>query len=330
MSVGQWTDDASMGLCLADSLISCGKFDAIDLRRRFHLWWNYGYCNAFGKDKDRGEKGSVGLGGNISLSLREFNHFINKETDPPEETKEGDNQTSGNGSIMRNGAVPLFCKDNLQEALEYAEKQSKTTHQGIEAYECCRLLTYVVFKAMNSPPGSSAKDILEELNQFTPHPDTVHHFNNDLSKISICNLALSKTGEKENWNWKHPHFQYSPTRSSQQPGYIGSYAMDAMAMSFHCVYHTNTFEEALMKCANYRGDSDSVCAVTGQIAGAIYGWSKIPTNWVDTILHWDKDDFILLRGYKLLHRSPLKNLIIPAPQPEETNPSNSEPDVANE
>jgi ADP-ribosylglycohydrolase len=287
-----------MGLCLADSIICCSGFDAIDLRRRFHLWWNYGYCNAFGKDEKRQDKGSVGLGGNISLSLREFEYYIGKNR-PPEETQQGDQATSGNGSIMRNAAIPIYFKNNLDEALLFAAKQSKTTHQGIEAYECCRLLTYIVIKAIKNP-GNSAKEIIENLHDFKADPNTVK-----LSKEtpSIILLASSTKNDNSdlNWDWKNISYKYSSTRSRQQPGYIGSYAMDAMAMSLHCVYHTNTFADALMKCANYRGDSDSVCAVAGQIAGAIYGWKQIPPLWVEKILQWDKDDFILLRGYKLFY-----------------------------
>src|SRR5688572_5705712 len=48
---------------------------------------------------------------------------------------------------------------------------------------------------------------------------------------------------------------------------IGSYCMDALAMALHCIYTTDSLVSALLKCANIRGDADSVCAVTGQIAG---------------------------------------------------------------
>jgi len=64
---GQWTDDASMGLCMADSLILKKRFDGGDMRVRFWCWWNRGYNNAFRKDPTRSS--SCGLGGNISKSL---------------------------------------------------------------------------------------------------------------------------------------------------------------------------------------------------------------------------------------------------------------------
>ena len=48
-----------------------------------------------------------------------------------------------------------------------------------------------------------------------------------------------------------------------------------------------SFAEAVVKAANLRGDSDSVAAVTGQLAGAIYGLSGIPAAWVADVERWD-------------------------------------------
>merc|ERR1712224_570365 len=63
---GQWTDDSSMGLCLADTLLSRGNYSGSDVRIRYHNWWFRGYNNAFGNDS---RIGSVGLGGNVEQSL---------------------------------------------------------------------------------------------------------------------------------------------------------------------------------------------------------------------------------------------------------------------
>ena len=72
---GQWTDDTSMSLCLADCLLVNGKVDCVDLRKRFTMWNSYGYNNGFCFDETRdklGGKSSIGLGGCISMSLMEF------------------------------------------------------------------------------------------------------------------------------------------------------------------------------------------------------------------------------------------------------------------
>merc|ERR1719420_2269956 len=90
---GQWTDDCSMGLCMADSLILRGKYDGSDIRVRFWNWWYCSYNNAFRKDLTR--EGSVGLGGNISQSLA----AIRNDSPPPR--YEAMTEDSGNGSLMR-------------------------------------------------------------------------------------------------------------------------------------------------------------------------------------------------------------------------------------
>ena len=69
---GQYTDDTSMGLCLADSLLSRnGVLDNYDLMLRFVSWWFFGYNNAFAEDPD-GARPSVGLGGLIKQSFIRF------------------------------------------------------------------------------------------------------------------------------------------------------------------------------------------------------------------------------------------------------------------
>ena len=278
---GQWTDDTSMGLCLADSLImKNGEYDAHDLMHRFLSWWYCGYNNAFRLDKNRSS--SVGLGGQISGS---FMYYIQH---PNKKTIYGDINSSGIGSIMRNAAVPICYHNNIEKAMEVAKEQSLLTHQGNEAAECCRLLTYIIIQILNREK-QKLNDIIDNLEKFETPVNSVK-----------C-LASSKEESEDpdrDWNWKKKEFKYSPTRSKKQPGYVGSYAMDGMAMALHIIYYTTSFKEAVIKVANLGGDSDSVGSVVGQIAGAYYGIENIPSEWVETVSRWDNFE-IALRGYIL-------------------------------
>src|SRR5262249_43781949 len=103
---GQWTDDGSMALCLADSLISRGTYHGGGCRTRYHLWWHLGYNNAFRFDDTAGRT-SVGLGGNIAKSLDETMRFAGRSADevPGRFTAMGED--AGNGSIMRLAPVPV-------------------------------------------------------------------------------------------------------------------------------------------------------------------------------------------------------------------------------
>ena len=310
LKVGQWTDDASMGLCIAESLIACKGFNAHDLRLRFLNWWELGYCNAFGKDT--GRKSSVGLGGNISLS---FSEFTKNKT---EYTTAGDKYTSGNGSIMRMSAVPVFFHDDIEKAMEFSSKQSKTTHQGDEASECCRLMTFLIVNSFQSKEFSK-QQVLDFCSSFQSNFYSIKCLANSLQEERTPENEKLKL-EDRNWNWKDDNFKFSPNRSVQQPGYIGSYCMDALSMSLHCIHSTNNFKDACLKAANLRGDSDSVCAVTAQLAGAIYGLRGIPKEWLQCISTWD-DGLIGLRAYKLFTKNPPSS---PSNNPP-SSPSNNPP-----
>lgn len=299
---GQWTDDASMSLCLADSLLSCKQFSPKDLRLRFLNWWQFGYNNAFHHDAER--KGSVGLGGNISQS---FSEFYDHQT---EYTTAGDRNTSGNGSAMRLAPAPVYYWRDPTEAMRISYHQSKTTHQGDEAASCCSLMAHIITSfiagAKSDGPALTA-DELKRTVLLNLHK-TWQGEGSDLYSVQC--LAASEAEERHpnnqglplkdrNWNWRDEDYRYCSSRAKQMPGYIGSYVMDGLSMALHCLWTTESFDEALLKAVNMRGDADTVGAITGQLAGALYGAESIPKDWFAYVQKWDKQDTIAARACKL-------------------------------
>lgn len=65
--------------------------------------------------------------------------------------------------------------------------------------------------------------------------------------------------------------------------------MDGLAMALHAVYHSTSFSEAITRSVNFLGDADSVGAIAGQLAGAIYGFSEMK-EYHEPILRWDDND----------------------------------------
>eukprot|EP00931_Biecheleriopsis_adriatica_P115325 TRINITY_DN91131_c0_g1_i1.p1 TRINITY_DN91131_c0_g1~~TRINITY_DN91131_c0_g1_i1.p1 ORF type:complete len:480 (-),score=101.35 TRINITY_DN91131_c0_g1_i1:42-1481(-) len=276
---GQWTDDGSMALCILDSLLCCGGFDAYDIRQRFHGWNSHGYNNAFGRDSTRKSRSSVGLGGNISSSMTEW------ERKGTAETTAGNKFTSGNGSLMRNGAIPVWFRGDLEAGMEAARRQSLTTHAGHEASELCRLLTFICTRFLNG----AGRELLDDLSGFECTLYTVKCLaNGECEKAHEHNADPVFGGlDRRRWDWRSSNHRYCTFRAQDNPGYIGSYAMDCMSMALHCVYTTGSFTEATLKAANMCGDADTVCAVTGQLAGALYGVSAIPESWLQQLERWD-------------------------------------------
>merc|ERR1712050_644312 len=81
-------------------------------------------------------------------------------------------------------------------------------------------------------------------------------------------------------------------------GYFGSYSMDGMALALWSVYHTTNFDEAIQKSINLLGDSDSHGSITGQIAGALYGYRTIKPQFLQWLNRWDEHEFAV-RGLLL-------------------------------
>ena len=91
---GQWTDDTSMALCLAASLIECRGFDARDQMERYVRWWREGYMSSTGHCFDIGNTTAEALG------------IFQRTRDPFAGATDLDK--AGNGSLMRPAPVPMF------------------------------------------------------------------------------------------------------------------------------------------------------------------------------------------------------------------------------
>ncbi|MCC5832320.1 MAG: ADP-ribosylglycohydrolase family protein [Chlamydiales bacterium] len=290
LNPGQWTDGTSLGLCLADMLYIDRVLNETQLVLAFRDWWQHGYNTPFTKGA---YKTSVGLGSDNVQSLQAIEKISLDDTTLSRPTNTGEQFTSGNGSLMRNGPVAIRAKE-IDEARRLAFRQSKTTHQGEEAAACCELMAYILFLALHikeEDPEEIKNSIKKKLNEFKCSVQSVN-------ELAVSGWAQNPKGEAlEKLNGVDPHFPSNP--ECKQSNHIGFYVMDALAMALHCVYTTASFEEALRKAAMRGGDADTVGAITGQIAGAIYGRDAIPKKWVDDVQRWDRGGEIAARGYLL-------------------------------
>ncbi|MGU9854219.1 ADP-ribosylglycohydrolase family protein [Pseudomonas koreensis] len=131
---GQWTDDTSMALCLAESLLSKNRFDAADQMGRYLNWWKWGYLSSTGECFD--------IGMTVSQALSQY-----QQTGQPF-AGSTDAFTAGNGSLMRLAPVVLFYFPDARQIHQFASDSSRTTHAAPEAIECCQLLAEVINKAL--------------------------------------------------------------------------------------------------------------------------------------------------------------------------------------
>src|SRR5690606_15384600 len=122
---GQWTDDTSMAMCLGESLLDTGGFDAADQLRRYAAWRRHGYWSATGRCFD--------IGGTTARALDRF------ERDGTVVDSVVDEDAAANGSLMRLAPVPIRRHADIEEAAERAGESSRTTHPAQRPVDACRV-----------------------------------------------------------------------------------------------------------------------------------------------------------------------------------------------
>jgi ADP-ribosylglycohydrolase len=131
---GQWTDDTSMALCLAESLVERG-WDPADQMARYVRWWREGYLSSTGRCFD--------IGGTTCAALSRFA----RTGQPFAETV--DPEQAANGSIMRLAPVPLRYASDLSVAIERSAESSRTTHPAPRPVDACRYLGALIAQAVD-------------------------------------------------------------------------------------------------------------------------------------------------------------------------------------
>ena len=114
LRAGQWTDDTSMALCLATSLLESGGFDPVDQMGRYLRWFREGYLSSTGECFD--------IGGTTREALVRFERTGEPYSGPT------DSMSAGNGSLMRLAPVPMFFAGDAREAIDRSAASSRTTH----------------------------------------------------------------------------------------------------------------------------------------------------------------------------------------------------------
>jgi len=134
LKAGQWTDDTSMAMCLAASLVEKGGFDAHDQMDRYDRWAKEGYMSSTGTCFD--------VGTTVAMALRSYR----QSGDPWAGTS--DPKSAGNGAIMRLAPIPMFFYPDLDKVERMAADSSRTTHGCAESVDACRLLARILCRLL--------------------------------------------------------------------------------------------------------------------------------------------------------------------------------------
>jgi ADP-ribosyl-[dinitrogen reductase] hydrolase len=242
---GQWTDDTSMALCIAHSLVECRDFDALDQMQRYCRWRDEGYLSSNGRCFD--------VGNTVRRALRAFEHSGNPMAGPTAE------HTAGNGSLMRLAPIPMFFSQR-EDVLTMAAQSSRTTHGAPVAVDCCRYLAALIVGAIN---GRTKDELLAP--HFSPF---LGCWESDQLHPVVATIADGSYKSK------------SPPEIRGT-----GYAADALEAALWAFYRSTDFEDGCLLAVNLGNDADTTAAIYGQLAGAHYGERGIPNAWRERLAH---------------------------------------------
>jgi ADP-ribosyl-[dinitrogen reductase] hydrolase len=240
LKVGDWTDDTSLSLCLAESLVERSGFDPKDQAERYVRWWKEGHLSCTGNCFD--------IGNTTKWSLQRFLDTGDPYSGPTDPKK------ASNGSLMRLAPVPLFYHAHPVEAVDYSGLRSKTTHGAPSAVDSCRYLGALMVGTL---AGESKENLISE--NYEP---TKGIWKKNPLIPEVASIAMG--------SFKHlepPEIKAEGT------------AVKTLEAALWAFNKTESFEEGCLLAVNLGDDSDTVGAVYGQLAGAYYGVEEIPTKW---------------------------------------------------
>ena len=258
-----------MSLCLANSLVAREDYVPYDQLVRYKWWHREGYMSSTGSCFDIGaatknslvefEERQKKFAKKRGIRLDDMDYLSDSDLLMEFNVKCSEKGVAGNGALMRLTPVPLFFHRKPILAVKYSGQSGEITHGDKKAYDACRYYGALIVAAVKGATIDKllAKDFYEK------HEDW---FDDDPLHDDIMKIA-------------HGSYQKEGGYSEgiRGKGYIVS-ALEAALWAFWST-KDKSFEEGALAAVNLGDDTDTTAAIYGQLAGAYYGFSKLPEKW---------------------------------------------------
>jgi ADP-ribosyl-[dinitrogen reductase] hydrolase len=248
LAAGQWTDDTSMALAMADSIVEVG-WDLEDQARRYVRWWRHGEYSVTGDCFD--------IGITTAAALGRFEEGVTAR----ESGLDGD-RSAGNGSIMRLAPVAIAGShrypNDLAGLVQRCVDSSRPTHRAPQALSACAVFGVALAALIAGEdrravldPGWSAWNEVRALIDLHPEIDEV---------ISGSH------------------------RDRQPPDIVGSgYVVRSLEAALWAFGSHTDARNGLLAAVNLGDDADTTGAVCGQLVGAAWGLAGLPQDWLGVL-----------------------------------------------
>ncbi|MBP6978226.1 MAG: ADP-ribosylglycohydrolase family protein, partial [Bacteroidales bacterium] len=245
---GTWSDDSSLTFCLAEALTH--NFNIDNISRNFIKWYYDNYWTARGDVFD------------IGNATRQAIEKLSKGV-KPDVAGCTDASSNGNGSLMRISPLLFYLLDkSMNERYEIAKQVSSITHGHIRSVIAC--FYYLEF----------ARQLFFQNDKFEIYENLQPAVSAFLDSLSINPTEIKLFARLLKGNvYELPEEEIAS----------GGYVLHTLEASIWCLLTTNDYKEAVLKAVNLGEDTDTTGAITGGLAGLLYGFDNIPVEWINKI-----------------------------------------------
>lgn len=273
LPAGHFTDDTSMALCLAHSLLEHGPFtNPVDQARKYIRWKREGWMSSTDRCFDIGVSTSEVLAAwEEMLGDGDNDRGVNEAMQEVLSQRFGDEERCGNGSLMRVLPVALLFAGEPSgsergQSTGPAMGSSRVTHPAYRCSLCCMAYVDLVGMAL---VGKGKQEMVEHiLALLATLRDIVEGSLVGIDAPFHERLGVYKTVED---------FVTKPEAEIRSSGYV----LDSLEAALWAFFSTTSFRDGAIKVVNLGDDADTVGAIYGGLAGAYYGFDEIPKEWLE-------------------------------------------------
>jgi len=262
---GTFSDDSSLTFCLAEAIAS--GFTLEGTARNF-INWRYG--NYWTADN---EVFDIGM-----TTQRAIDRLV-KGT-PPQHAGDFEEESNGNGSLMRVLPLLVYIRDKpIDERYQLIKQVSSMTHGHVRSAIACFYYLEFALGLLNGEEklavyNRSQKDVSEYLRSINMSRDETSLFD----RLLIDRIDMI------------------PENQIRSSGYV----LHTLEASIWCLLNTDNYKDAVLKAVNLGQDTDTTGAVTGGLAGLLYGYQSIPENWLNQLARKNDIEDLAQRMFKSL------------------------------
>ncbi len=260
--IGTWSDDSSLTFCLAEML--CKEYDLQNLANRFINWKEHAYWTAHDYVFDIGIATSAAI------------YSLGKGTEP---TLAGGNDegSNGNGSLMRILPLLFYIKDMpVAERFRITHEVSSLTHRHIRSVIACFIYLEL------------ASQLLKGNDKWVAYKNMVQTVNDFLLNNPICSQQEIDRFHRILYN-PIGDYEIKPIYEFERAEiYSSGYVLSTLEAALWCLFKTDSYKDAVLTAVNLGEDTDTVGAVTGGLAGLLYGSETISEEWLNVLVKRDE------------------------------------------